>query len=104
MSNRGIIKWQPFESLIPNKVIINSILNEKNKIERPILSSDQLDNLNIIILESYYNKSNVTIKYFINNSIKEYFGIITSLDYNIKTIVVNNQLKLHISQILQINT
>ena len=104
MKHRGIIKWQPFESLLPNKVIINSILNEKNKISKPILSTDQLEDLNNIILESFYNQSSITIKYFANNYIKIDDGVITSLNYNNKTIIINNKLKLHISQILQINT
>ena len=39
--DRGIIKWLPFESLVSSKQVIDSILHEKNKIKKPILSLEQ---------------------------------------------------------------
>ncbi len=102
MLDRGMIKWQPFDSLISSKEVINSILVEKNKINKPILSMDQMEDLNQKIYESYYNQSLVIIKYFQDNNINQIKGKITAINQTTKIILINQSLKLHISQILQI--
>ena len=104
MKDRGIIKWQPFESLEPTKDIVNSLLMEKNKIAKPVLSADQLEDLNEVLKECYYNQNTVQVTYFKKNNIYNIKGIINSIDVNNKIILINNTLKLHISQILQIIT
>ena len=104
MKDRGMIKWQPFDSLIPSKDIINSILINKNKVAKPTLSIDQLENLNELLKECYYNQNIVNIKYFKNNNIYNIKGKIKAIDVNNKIVLINKTLKLHISQILQINT
>ena len=40
--DRGMIKWQPFNSVYSSKKMMNSILKEKSKKEMPILSSDEI--------------------------------------------------------------
>lgn len=104
MKDRGMIKWQPFESLVSSKEVINSLLVVKNKIAKPTLSIDQLENINELVFESYYNQSIISIRYFQNNAINTIKGQITAINQNSKIIFINNTLKLHISQILQINT
>ena len=99
-----MIKWQPFDSVIPSKDIISSILDEKEKMVKPILSPDQLFLLNDLLLESFYTQSKIKIKYFKNNSINLIEGTITAINQQNRLITINNSLKLHISQILQINT
>ena len=42
---RGIIKWMPFNSVISSKEVVNSILKEKSKIKMPILSEEQVINI-----------------------------------------------------------
>ena len=69
MINRDIIKWQPFDSLVSSQKMINSIVNEKAKINKPILSSDQLNQLNDLIIEYFYEQINIIIKYYKNNNI-----------------------------------
>ena len=76
MINRDIIKWQPFDSLVSSQKMINSIVNEKAKINKPILSSDQLNQLNDLIIEYFYEQINIIIKYYKNNNIYKTAGII----------------------------
>lgn len=104
MINRDIIKWQPFDSLVSSQKMINSIVNEKAKINKPILSSDQLNQLNDLIIEYFYEQINIIIKYYKNNNIYKTTGIIIDLNQSNKTITLNTNVKLHISQILQIST
>ena len=102
MRDRGMIKWQPFDSLINSKQVINDILQAKKKINKPILSLDQQNYLNTLLLESFYNQSKVIIKYFFENNVNTITGTISHIDQNKKLIVVNDIKNLHISQILQI--
>lgn len=104
MINRDIIKWQPFDSLVSSQKMINSIVNEKAKINKPILSSDQLNQLNDLIIEYFYEQINIIIKYYKNNNIYKTAGTIIDLNQSNKTITLNTNVKLHISQILQIST
>lgn len=104
MINRDIINWQPFDSLVSSQKMINSIVNEKAKINKPILSSDQLNQLNDLIIEYFYEQINIIIKYYKNNNIYKTAGIIIDLNQSNKTITLNTNVKLHISQILQIST
>ena len=104
MKDRGIIKWQPFNSLIPSQILINSILKDKRKVKKPVLSLDQLYQLNNLVLECFYNNLEVNIKYYKNNQINFIKGQITKIDRNNQFIYVNDNLKLHFSQLLQIYT
>ena len=104
LKDRGMIKWQPFDSVISSKEIVSTILINKYKINKPILSIDQLEVLNELIKENYYNQNIVKIKYFKNNNIYNIKGQITFIDENSKIVLINKNLKLHISQILQIST
>ena len=99
MNDRGMIKWQPFESLISSKEVVNSILKMKNEVNKPILSIDQLEKLNELILKSYYNQAKIVICYFKSNQIYKITGTIIEINPNMKIITLNNQIKLHISQI-----
>ena len=42
MLDRGIIKWQPFNSCFDSKQIIRDVTANKNRINLPVLSDDQI--------------------------------------------------------------
>ena len=41
MTDRGIIKWQPFNSCFSSASVLNEVNKEKNKVAFPELSEDQ---------------------------------------------------------------
>ena len=45
--DRGFIKWQPFNSLISNKVVLNNI--KKDKIIKPDLFPEKIEQINHIL-------------------------------------------------------
>ena len=61
MHDRGMIKWAPFDSVTGTKKLCNDILKEKDYIEIPELSNEQLEEIENNILSSYYSKSNIMI-------------------------------------------
>ena len=56
--DRGMVKWQPFDSLLSSKKVAREIIKEKNKVAMPTLSEDQLLNI-----EEKYTKEDL-IKIF----------------------------------------
>lgn len=102
MSNRGMIKWQPFNAVATSSTLINEVLKKKNRIKMPILSDDQITNIENKILYSYKLQIPIKIKYYKNYSIFLKEGIISKIDINSKKIFINNNSTLYFSQIIEI--
>lgn len=102
MIDRGFIKWQPFQSLIPNKNTIDIIEKEKNY-SKPILFPEKINQLNELILEAYYNKSIIKINYYEAGQLKEIKSFIKKINPNSHTIELGNHQTLHFKQIININ-
>lgn len=101
MIDRGIIKWQPFDSCYSSKKIINDIANKKNKVEYPTLSEDQLYFIEEKITSSFYLKENITLEYFCNGKKLKIFGKITFIDSYKKILFINN-INIYFKQIINI--
>lgn len=78
MHDRGMIKWAPFDSVIGTKKMCYDVLEKKDYNEMPILSEEQLENIENIILSSYYSKCNIEIIYYYMG---KYYKIIDKLKY-----------------------
>lgn len=102
MIDRGIIKWQPFNSCFSSSKILKELNYEKNKIEFPILSEDQLSLLEDKIKNAYFLKQNIKIKYYYNEQILEIIGKINNINLIKKNILINNKI-IHFKQIIQTN-
>ena len=104
MIDRGIIKWQPFNSCFNANEIVEDININKNEIKekRPILSEDQLNILDWQLKNAYILKSVINLKYYYDGEIKNLIGKITSFDYLNKKICLNKQI-IYFKQILEID-
>lgn len=101
-NDRGIIKWQPFESLTPSKKVIDAILYEKCKIKKPILSLEQQIEIEKKLVEAFYEQIEVTFKIYKNGYIKTTTSSILEMDYTYKKITLKNKDKILFSQIIEI--
>ena len=61
-SNRGMIKWAPYKSLIEQSTILAKMRYEKNKQPRPLISQDRAMEINEIL--TTYAKEEVDVRYF----------------------------------------
>lgn len=73
---RGMKKWRPFKSLVEYDDYYNQMLKDREKIPKPILSDDQKEEINSVLVTlrvgdsvsySYYNDG------FIHSSKGEFF-------------------------------
>ena len=102
-NDRGIIKWLPFQSLVPNKEIIKKIKEEKNIIEKPLLSKEQQMDIENKLIEAFYEQINITLDYYLNGHIKTIKSKIINIDYVYKKITFEHNLILLFSQIIKIS-
>ncbi|NLG81341.1 MAG: YolD-like family protein [Bacilli bacterium] len=93
MKQRGMVKWQPFASLPEHANYIHKVIYEMNKIERPILSEDQLNELNEKLYRYSQNKEFISIAYFHDGYIYDVEGIIVKIDLLKKMVIIENNAK-----------
>lgn len=77
---RGKIKWQAFAILPQQFEILEQIIKDQNKIEKPLLTHDSLDNLDQIFQIKIQNDELCTISYWEDGSISNYTGKILKID------------------------
>ena len=102
MNNRKYVKWQPFEAVISGKVMVNEVLARKNKVKMPILSDDQIEEINRKMSTAHHNKDIITIRYYRSGKFYEKRGIIEEIDVNEGKIVLNDGFSIFFSQIIEI--
>ena len=100
---RGMIKWLPFASVVNPNELVNNIMKEKNKISKPILSEDELKEIENSILTSFECKNTIEIYYYKNGYIYKEEGIIKQIDIQKKLILLSNNIKITFNTIIKTN-
>lgn len=100
--DRGIIKWAPFNSVTPSKELISRLDKEKQKINKPVLSEEQLEYLQKELFEAYNNELEPTIKYYKNGIIFNEKSKIKVLDLCHNRIILNTNKIIYFNQIIKI--
>lgn len=77
---RGKIKWQAFATLPQQFEILEQIIKNQDKVEKPLLTYDSLDNLDQIFQIKIQNDELCTITYWEDGNISNYTGKILEID------------------------
>lgn len=101
-TDRGMIKWQPFDSVISSKTLINNIILEKSKVNKPILSEEEIEDIEEKIIEAYYLQNEVVLQVYKNGFFKEFNGKIKKIDGVRKMVYLNNMM-IFFNQIISIH-
>ncbi|EOB7187362.1 YolD-like family protein [Staphylococcus aureus] len=97
---RGMIKWAPFATLPEQFETIQQYIIDQNKITRPVLSDDQLAELNIRLHEALQYARPVEVKFYNNgfvDSVRLTIYRIDAINYEIDGYVYNQQQRQKIS-------
>ncbi|HDC8219807.1 TPA: YolD-like family protein [Staphylococcus aureus] len=97
---RGMIKWAPFATLPEQFETIQQYIIDQNKITRPVLSDDQLAELNIRLHEALQYAQPVEVKFYNNgfvDSVRLTIYRIDANNYEIDGYVYNQQQRQKIS-------
>ena len=95
-------KWNPFNAVAPCGFMVNEVLREKNKIDKPVVSDDQKTAIQERILEVHNNQEIVKIKYFRGGRLYITEGKVEKIDINAHKIVLNGGFSVFFSQIVEI--
>ena len=77
---RGKIKWQAFATLPEQFEILNKIIQNQDKTEKPILTEDTWDSINYIFQLKVKNDELCSIVYWENGHLTTYIGKILKMD------------------------
>ncbi|HDA4238122.1 TPA: YolD-like family protein [Staphylococcus aureus] len=97
---RGMIKWAPFATSPEQFETIQQYIIDQNKITRPVLSDDQLAELNIRLHEALQYAQPVEVKFYNNgfvDSVRLTIYRIDAINYEIDGYVYNQQQRQKIS-------
>ena len=101
MSDRGMKKWAPFSSLIEQATCLEEMKYQRNKIEKPKLTEDQIEKINYM-LQTYKKGQNVRIKFFSDGYLYETDVVIKRIDLENQCLVLDKG-KLKLKDILDID-
>ncbi|MEK4841800.1 YolD-like family protein [Staphylococcus sp. FSL W8-0271] len=78
--NRGMKKWLPMATIPEQYERLEQYIQDQNKIEKPLLSEDQIENINDTLASKVIDNTLAKIQYFANGYIKSVQGIIHKVD------------------------
>lgn len=99
MSGRGMKKWAPFASLNEQVDYVNSTIKKKNEIAKPLISSEEAEIINSVLVN--YHDEERTITYFEFGKIIVVNSKISKIDVIEKNIVLGRK-KISFKNILKI--
>jgi len=103
MSNRSQAKWAPFNAVAPGDEMVKDVLKRKYVVKMPILSDDQINEIEEKVLISYNNQTKIKVKYFRSGRYYLREGIVSNIDALGRKIALNGNYSLFFSQIIEIN-
>ncbi len=102
MTSRGLIKWQPFNSLITANQVLTEINNTK-QIAKPMFFPEKIQELNEKIMEAYYAQNIITLIIYQNNKLYKIKTKIKEIAPSFNTLKLNNNRTISFNQIIDIN-
>ena len=100
MSERGMKKWAPYKSLNEQEDYLKKLHNKQEKVERPSISSDEVDNINEILVN--YHGEELLIEYWRNDKINTVSSILSKIDPVNKKIVLPLRKTIYFSELIRI--
>ncbi|MDY3360369.1 MAG: YolD-like family protein [Clostridium celatum] len=77
---RGMKKWLSMATIPEQYERLEQYIQDQNKIEKPLLSEDQIENINDTLASKMIDNTLAKIQYFANGYIKSVEGIIHKVD------------------------
>ena len=94
-------KWAPYKSLIEQDVYLNKMKKEKEKISKPIISSEEAENINEILTN--YHGEELEVSYFRNSEILTEKIIIKTIDVVNKKLILLNRRVIYFKEIVSLS-
>ncbi len=80
MKERGMMKWKPFISMVEQQQSVYQVLQDIQKINKPLLDESQHEENSHLLLSAYYSHQRVQILYYEQGYLKQYRGEIYKIN------------------------
>ena len=100
MSDRGMKKWAPYKSLIEQEKYLNKVSDDNKKVEKPQISSDEVELINEILVN--YHEEELLITYWRNSKINTISAILKKIDAENKKIVLQDRRTIYFTEIIKL--
>ena len=100
MSERGMKKWAPYKSLPEQEKYLKKLKEGQEKVERPVMSSDEMEEINEILVN--YAGEEVLISYWRNEKINSVSTTIKKIDVDNKKIVLPDRKTINFHELIKL--
>ena len=100
MSERGMKKWAPYKSLPEQEKYLKRIKEEQEKVTRPVISSDEAEEINEILVN--YSGEEILITYWRNEKINTMSSIFKKIDVDNKKIVLPDRKTIYFHELIKL--
>lgn len=100
MSDRGMKKWLAYRSLVEQTPSIEKNYAKREKIEKPLLSQDEAENINNILVN--YHGEPLIVLFYRNGKINEEEIVIKKIDLNERKLVLPIRRVIHFNEIINL--
>ena len=100
MSERGMKKWAPYKSLIEQEKYLNKLRNDREKVDKPQISSDEAELINEILIN--YSGEELLITYWRSGKINTIPAILKKIDGENKKIVLQDRRTICFNEIIRL--
>ena len=97
MSDRGMKKWNAYKSLPEHDPAIRGTMDERYKVPRPVISSEEAEMINDILVN--YHGELLDIEYYRNNELYNVTDTIKKIDAYSRRITLTNGLKISLNEL-----
>lgn len=101
---RGMIKWSPFAAIPEQFAGISEIIKEKNKVTRPILTDDEKELVENMLLCSLLSEEEILITYYEDGYLLSSYMTVVDIDPSNSAVICTdafyNKIKLQFSNII----
>ncbi|AZJ24173.1 YolD-like family protein (plasmid) [Bacillus wiedmannii bv. thuringiensis] len=101
---RGMVKWSPFAAMPEQFAGIREIIKEKNKVTRPILTDDEKELIENMLLCSLLSEEEILITYYEDGYFLSSYMTVVDIDPSNSAVICTdafyNKIKLQFSNII----
>ncbi|ARJ25932.1 3-oxoacyl-ACP synthase (plasmid) [Bacillus mycoides] len=101
---RGMVKWSPFSAMPEQFAGIREIIKEKNKVTRPILTDDEKELIENMLLCSLLSEEEILITYYEDGYLLSSYMTVVDIDPSNSAVMCTdafyNKIKLQFSNII----
>ncbi|PED96061.1 YolD-like family protein [Bacillus toyonensis] len=86
IKGRGMVKWTPFASMPEQFAGIREILDDLNKVPKPIVSEDMQEQIELSLIHSMQTHEEILISYYRDGLIHDMYINVQHIEPMLKTI------------------